>query len=71
MKYIIKSQRDGWYFTGFSRTTGPANFGKIKEAKIYCDKNSALEDLKKMEACGQRIVPVTRIGKNCVKAHEV
>lgn len=64
MKYIIKSQRDGWYFKGFNRNSGPGGFGKIHEAKIYSDKYSALQDLKKMDQCGQRIVAVTRVGLN-------
>ena len=63
MKYLIKAQRDGWYFKGFEKDSGSSFFGKIQEAKIYNDKFSALKDLKKMEQCGQRIIAVTRIGK--------
>ena len=63
MRYLIKSQRDGWYFTGF-KGTGPADYGKIQDAKIYNDKYAALKDLKRLEPCGQRIIAVTRIGKN-------
>lgn len=63
MKYIIKSQRDGWYFTGFKRPSGLACFGQIQDARIYSDKYTAWEDLKRMEPCGQRIIAVTRVGK--------
>jgi len=63
MKYLIKSQRDGYYFSGFNSGSGNSCFGLIPEAKIYEDKYSALQDLKKMDPCGQRIIAVTRIGK--------
>lgn len=64
MRYLIKSQRDGWYFTGFEKNSGPACYGKIQDARIYSDRYSAINDLKKMEPCGQRIIAVTRIGIN-------
>ncbi len=64
MRYLIKSQRDGWYFTGFERNSGPALYGKIHDARIYSDKYGALKDLKRMEPFGQRIIAVTRVGKN-------
>jgi hypothetical protein len=67
MRYLIKSQRDGWYFSGFEKTTGLGNYGKIQDAKIYDDKYTALKDLKRMEPCGQRIIAVTRMGENRVK----
>ena len=64
MKYLIKTQRDDCYFSGFNPGSGKLSFGEIREAKIYDDKYSALYDLRKMEHCGQRIIAVTRIGKS-------
>lgn len=63
MRYLIKSQRDGWYFKGFDFHSGCSRFGEIKEAMIYTDKYSAQKDLRNMERYGQRIIPVTRVGK--------
>lgn len=63
MKYLIKSQRDDYYFTGFISGTLPSCFGRIQNAKIYDDKYSAYQDLKRMEQGGQRIIAVTRVGK--------
>lgn len=64
MRYLIKSQRDGWYFKEFSENANSPCFGKIHEAKIYSDKQRALQDLKKMDPCGQRIIAVTRVGRS-------
>jgi len=64
MKYLIKSQRDGYYFSGFHSGSGQSIYGKIQEAKIYGDKYTALQDLKKLDQCGQRIIAVTRVGKS-------
>ncbi len=64
MRYLIKSQRDGWYFKKFSEISNLPCFGKIHEAKIYSDKHGALKDLKKMDQCGQRIIAVTRVGRS-------
>lgn len=64
MKYLIKSQRDDFYFTGFNSGSGSECFGKIQNAKIYTSKYDAFQDLKKMNQCGQRIIAVTRVGKS-------
>lgn len=53
MKYLIKSQRDGYYFSGFNSGSGNSCFGLIPEAKIYEDKYSALQDLKKWTLAGK------------------
>jgi len=63
MKYLIKSQRDDYYFTGFNSGSVAPCFGKVQDAKIYNSKYEAFQDLKKMEQCGQRIIAVTRVGK--------
>lgn len=63
MRYLIKSQRDGWYFKGFDNKSGCPCFGEIKDARIYTDKFNALKDLRSMDQCGQRIISVTRVGR--------
>ncbi len=64
MKYIIKSQKDGCYFRRFLDQSGNVELGRIQEAKIYSCKKDALKDIRKMEQCGQRIIAITRVGKN-------
>lgn len=64
MKYLIKSQRDGWYFTHFEKASGEAEFGKIQEAKIYQTKSDALKDLCRMGKYCPRIIAITRMGRS-------
>lgn len=63
MKYIIRSHRDGWYFKEFQNARGPAGFGPIQEAKVYSCKKDAQRDLAHMGQYGQRIVAITKIGR--------
>lgn len=63
MKYVIRSQRDGWYFKEFQEASGPAGFGPIQEAKVYATKKDAQSDLSRMGHYGQRIVAITKIGR--------
>jgi len=64
MKFIIKSQKDGCYFSDFQATSGSAVFGEIQNAKIYFSKAEALNDLHKMGQYGPRVIAITKIGRN-------
>ena len=55
MKYVIKAQRDGWYFKEFQGVSGPPVFGKIQEARLYVCKKDALCDMVRMGQYGQRL----------------
>ncbi len=63
MNYVIKSQRDGWYFKEFPGTSCPPVFGKIHEARLYLCKTDALKDMLRMGQYGQRVVALTRMGR--------
>ena len=62
MKFLIRLQRDGWYFSGFNGPSGKAEIGKIQNAKVYNSKQEAMADLSRMGNYGQRIVAITQIG---------
>lgn len=62
MNYVIKSPREGWYLTEFNSSSGTVKYGKIRNAKVYCTKEEAQQDLNKIEPCGQRVVAFTKIG---------
>lgn len=62
MKFLIKVQREGLYFSGFAESSGNVEMGKIQKAKIYNSRREAMDDLIKMGHCGQRIVAITQIG---------
>ncbi|HSP83819.1 MAG TPA: hypothetical protein VLN72_08810 [Gillisia sp.] len=64
MKYVIKAQRDGWYFKEFQAVSGPPVFGKIQEAKLYVCKKDALGDMVRMGQYGQRVVALTKMGRS-------
>lgn len=63
MNYVIKCQRDGWYFKEFKGTYGLPVFGKIHVAKLYSCKADALKEMASMGQYGQRIVALTRMGR--------
>lgn len=63
MKYLIRLQREGWYFAGFKGPSGKAEIGRIQDAKIYNSKREALNDLSRMGHYGQRVVAITQIGR--------
>lgn len=62
MKFLIKLQREGWYFAGFRGPSGIAEIGKIQNAKIYNSRREAMSDLTRMGDYGQRIIAITQIG---------
>lgn len=62
MKYLIRLQRDGWYFAGFKGESRSAKIGKIQDAKIYNSKREAMNDLTRMGNYGQRILAITQLG---------
>ncbi|HSJ11630.1 MAG TPA: hypothetical protein VK916_03035 [Gillisia sp.] len=64
MKYVIKAQRDGWYFKEFQGVTGPPVFGKIQDARLYVCKKDALGDMVRMGQYGQRVVALTKMGRS-------
>ena len=63
MKYVIKAQRDGWYFKEFQGNSGPPVFGKIQDARLYVCKKDALCDMVRMGQYGQRVVALTKMGR--------
>ncbi|QED36594.1 hypothetical protein FK178_02190 [Antarcticibacterium arcticum] len=68
MNYVIKSQRDGWYFKEFQGTKGAAVFGKIQDARLYSCKADACKDMLLMGQYGQRVIALTRMcGKSIRK----
>lgn len=64
MKYVIKAQRDGWYFKEFQSGSGSPVFGKIHEARLYLCKKDALGDMVRMGQYGQRVVALTKMGRS-------
>lgn len=62
MKYLIRLQRDGWYFAGFKGESRSAKIGKIREARIYNSKREAMNDLTRLGNYGQRIIAITQLG---------
>ncbi|HSI70828.1 MAG TPA: hypothetical protein VK941_11385 [Gillisia sp.] len=62
MKYLIRLQREGWYFAGFNGETRSAKIGKIQDAKIYNSKRDAMNDLTRLGNYGQRIIAITQLG---------
>ena len=64
MKYVIKAQRDGWYFKEFQCLSGPPVFGKIQDARLYACKKDALCDMLRMGQYGQRVVALTKMGRS-------
>lgn len=62
MRYLIRLERDGCYFSGFNKETQAPEFGKIQDAKIYASKFEAGCDMERMGQYGQRIVACTHIG---------
>ena len=63
MKYVIKAQRDGWYFKEFEGTSGPPVFAKIQDARLYACKKDAICDMVRMGQYGQRVVALTKMGR--------
>lgn len=62
MKFLIRLQREGWYFAGFKGPSGKAEIGKIQNAKLYNSRREAMSDLSRMGDYGQRIIAITQIG---------
>ncbi len=67
MNYVIKSQRDGWYFKEFQGSSGAAVFGKVQDAKLYDCKYDALKDMLIMGQYGQRVVALTKLCGKSIK----
>lgn len=67
MNYVIKSQRNGWYFKEFQGTSGAAVFGKIQDAKLYVEKCDALKDMLLMGQYGQRVAALTKVCGKSIK----
>lgn len=63
MKYVIKAQRDGWYFKEFQGISGTPVFGKIQDARLYVCKKDAISDMVRMGQYGQRVVALTKMGR--------
>lgn len=62
MKYLIRLQREGWYFAGFNGQSRSAKIGKLQDAKIYGSKREAMNDLTRLGNYGQRIIAITQLG---------
>ncbi|UJH92186.1 hypothetical protein LZ575_06315 [Antarcticibacterium sp. 1MA-6-2] len=62
MKFLIKLQREGWYFSGFKGSSGKTEIGRIQNAKIYSSRKEAMSEITRMGDCGQRIIAITKIG---------
>ncbi|MCM4158673.1 hypothetical protein FHG64_03485 [Antarcticibacterium flavum] len=62
MKYLIRLQREGWYFAGFTGESRSAKIGKIQDARIYNSKREAMNDLTRLGNYGQRIIAITQLG---------